>query len=79
MNRGLKIVALGVALALGGCAQLQPILASPDASLCAMQVLASGQRDVPGLLAAAKASPACVGLTDALIQAAIREAMLRVR
>lgn len=71
-----KLIVLGL-LGLGGCTQLQAALHSPSVAPCAAGLIASGQRDVSGLFAAAQAIPACRDLQADLIQAAIREALLR--
>lgn len=74
-----KVVTVAALAALVGCAQLQSVASSPNVAACTVALVASGQRDVNGLLAVAQASPACQALQADLIQAAMREALLRVR
>jgi len=79
MKGFLFAISVGAVCAVGGCAQLDTLVKSPGAAACVLDLVQSRQTQVDGLLAVAKASPGCQQLTADAVQAAVREALLRVK
>jgi len=70
----MRRLALLLPLLLASCAGIP----EADVAGCALSIAASGQMTVEGMLMAAAISPACEKLAVEGVQAAVRQAMLRV-